>query len=1606
MSEHSVISSSEVAFPRGGSTALTALEVKEISNEATKDVLFEVASKEKKRAGPASGGKKLKKQKTASDDEPKVEIEHFNFSNMAEGAKVLGQITRINKLDLEVALGDNLRAFVPITYISEEVTKKVEEADDSDDEEEGDIPSLAKLFTVGQWVTGVVMPREEAKKRILLSLETSTVNRGLETDDLVAGNVLQVSVKSVEDHGVLLTTGLSVGGFMSNKELEAADITPASLAEGQVLLASVVSKSNGRTVTLRPAVAVQNLKKATVSTISSVDAIRPGMVVDALVADVSDDGVHARVFGMVDGTFSIAQVGVFDRNNLTQKFPIGSSHKARVIAVVTRQGAKKLILSKLKAVLSLDTQAYHDGVEAFAPGHVFDEVSVKYSDLNYIYVEFGTHLRGQVHNSNIDPDLQLNNYPVGSKHKARVFSYNAIDQVLVLTLNPKLVKAKFLNTDSIPVGAFVEGQVVKILDGSGGLIVDIDGFEALVPTNHMSDIKLVYPERKFRVGQKIRARVLSKYGRKLLVTVRKSLVSLEDDEVLADVSKATVGFRTKGTVDRFVPNGAIILFFGQARAFLPKNEISESFIAQASDYLKVGQSVTATITEVKENNRLTVTLRQSLELNQEQVTAIEKIVVGRTFVKATVVEKTKDSAIVDVGHGLRGVLDAGHLEDGNYEQSRAALKKLTVGDALEVLVLDKDLRARAVTVTAKPSLIETARSGELPVVFEELSKNKVVHGYIKSITSMGAFVAFGGRLTGLISPRVVDDFSVFFKNQSIACDVIRLTEDTERFWLAPTEDTNNGPLRLVNPLDKYKKASQYVPGVVTKGLVKSIKPGYAVVQLADNLTARADTTQLFKSLDDIENPSAPLEILKGKTLSFKVIGFHDSKKDLFSTVGQAGPRSVISLALDGVDNFIQKNSLVPGQEYLLSVRYVANGFVGVSPSPGISGRVSVLNLSDDASVAANLEAKLPVGAVFTAKYSSYNTEHNVAVFANRTHPFESFGDVVVGASVPVRVLKIAPAYVLVGLGEDIIASAFITDALNNFDHAINEVYRVGDFVQAKVLAVDAANRKIAVSLRDEESAVDKPIDSLGELRPGKLVKGFVKSITQTGLYISLGRSIYALVRPTDISDVPSDDWKHNFHPYQVVTGKILTCHSESRVSMTLKDSDVNGSMEVLKTFGELEEGDIYEGTIKKVMDFGVFVKLDGTFNVSGLCHRSEISDNKNIENVTGLFGEGDRVKVKVLSVDAEKQRISLGMKASYFTEDMEVDEDESEDEVNMDSDDELESEDDQGAESDASAVSIGDGLSTQGFDWTASILDQAEDEESSDEEDFTVKKKKKSKRVEDKTGDINSRAPQSTADFERLLVGNSNSSILWMNYMSFQLQLSEIDKAREIGERALKTINYREEQEKMNIWIALLNLENTFGTDELLQDVFKRATQYMDSLTMHQKLVGIYTMSDKFEQAEELYTTMTKKFAKVVAVWVSYGSYLLDRKQHDEAHEVLAKSLQVLPKRDHIEVVRKFAQLEFAKGDPEQGRSLFEGLVADAPKKIDLWNVYIDQEIKHNERAKVEALFERVITKKLTRKQAKFFFSKWLSFEETQGDEKAATRVKALATEYVQKHQE
>lgn len=1508
----SLLKSSEVSFPRGGASALTPLEVKEVANQAARDLLFESFNKVKQQKAVAAAeaeGSQRKKQKTSkkkqknpkylSTDGDKIKIEHLSARKCTPGSYVLGQVVEITRFDIGLALADNLVGYIPITNISSEVTKLVEQfealsddedSDNDDDEEEKpfhqkSLPSINQLVKIGQWLRALVVDPTEYKtnkrylKRIELSIEPALVNDLLEEDDLVVGQSVQASVKSVEDHGLVLNIGKhELTGFISKKEVEANGFKLNEITEGSVFLVMVSKKpTNSRVVSFNFHIPDKKTKQhPSVDKISSLDAVVPGNIVEAIVNEVTPYGVTCKVFGTINASLNLPNSGLYSHDALKSRFEIGGSFKAKVVVSVVSEGEKKLFLSLLPHILHFKRTPFEDSsfdpMEAYPRGFLLDSVTVKAQDAQYLYIDLGSGpVLGRVHISKLPENSDLNaQYYVGSKHKAKVISYSPFENQYILTMDPKELSQKFLNAADIPFGELVTGTIEEV-SGTEGIVFKIyDRFRAYVPPNHISDIKLVYPERKYKVGSTVKGRILKVTLKgKIFATLKKSLVHLSSDydqAILCDYETIKPGMRSAGTVEAIFPNGALVSFFGNVRGYLPKKEISEVFVKNIQDHLKIGHTVRVTVLSVDpENKKMSVSCKTTKsENNDAKSDQLSALKAGRSIVTAVVAKKTKDSILVDIKPGnARGVIYSNHLSDDTYEQNRQTFKALQIGEEIKTLVLMKDLKAKLAILTAKKSLVDDAESEKLPITFKDISKapsGKTFNGYIRSITEKGLFIGFGGDLAGLLPRKYAlknkaDAIDKRFKqHQSINCQVLRVSEENERFLLS-------------------------FPDAIP-----------------------------------------------------------DKKKQITENDGE------------------------------------------------------------------------------------YKVE--------------------VGETVPGKIKKIADSYLILELVQKKKAFCYITEALPNYDNKLNAVYYPGEVVSSTIISYDTDSHKYIVSLRrnfTKDKVKDKQVLTIEDIKVGDLIRGFVKNINDHGVYVSLGADIFALVRISDLSDDYVKNWKTFYKPGDLVQGKILAVKGEDRVLMSLRASHLTG--DVLKTFDDLQKGDVFEGRVKSITDFGVFVSLAGTNNVSGLCHKSQISDDGPVENLTALFGDGDKVKVKVLDVNKKTKKMSLGMKASYFSKsakqeksgktkdasevadseivndsDKEGSDSDSEDAEMLDSafDKQNESdaeeagekaieEDDVDAGLSASAIS---GLSTNGFDWTASILDQV-DEDSEEEDDYenemsdSRKRSKKSKKatqiVEDKTADLNTRAPQSVQDFERLLVGEPNSSVLWMNYMSFQLQLSEVDQAREIGQRALKMINYREEQEKMNIWIALLNLENTFGTDDTLQETFKKACQYMDSLTIHQKLAGIYILSEKKDEAEQLFKAMTKKFNKELSVWINFGKFYLENKKSDEARELLAKSLKALPQQDHVEIVKKFGQLEFKIGDAEQGRSLFEGLISDKPKRFDLWNVYIDQEIKLNEKQKVEELFERLFTKKLSNKQKKFFFSKWLQFEERLNDEKACNYIKAKA---------
>jgi rRNA biogenesis protein RRP5 len=218
-------------------------------------------------------------------------------------------------------------------------------------------------------------------------------------------------------------------------------------------------------------------------------------------------------------------------------------------------------------------------------------------------------------------------------------------------------------------------------------------------------------------------------------------------------------------------------------------------------------------------------------------------------------------------------------------------------------------------------------------------------------------------------------------------------------------------------------------------------------------------------------------------------------------------------------------------------------------------------------------------------------------------------------------------------------------------------------------------------------------------------------------------------------------------------------------------------------------------------------------------------------------------------------------------------------------------------------------LKLSSFKWDGEVEDgmnvgaaaeSASDDDEDEEEAASSKKAKPASSgilINDQTGSLSSQLPTSPSDFDRLVLANPNSSELWISYMSYYLGLSDLESARQIAQRALKTINYREEEEKLNIWVALINLENQSSDEDALDTTINKALQHNDPKKVYQRTVELLEATEKYEKATEVYERFIKKFNMASKAWTLYGGFLLRRGRSDAARELLPRSLKSLPKR-------------------------------------------------------------------------------------------------------------
>ena len=203
----------------------------------------------------------------------------------------------------------------------------------------------------------------------------------------------------------------------------------------------------------------------------------------------------------------------------------------------------------------------------------------------------------------------------------------------------------------------------------------------------------------------------------------------------------------------------------------------------------------------------------------------------------------------------------------------------------------------------------------------------------------------------------------------------------------------------------------------------------------------------------------------------------------------------------------------------------------------------------------------------------------------------------------------------------------------------SEIVNIGEEIEVQVLRFDRDRNRVSLGLKQMG---EDPWNNINRRYPaGARVFGKVTNIADYGAFVEIEDGVEGLVHTSEM------DWTNkNVHPSKVVSvGEevdvmVLDIDEERRrISLGMKQCKAN-PWELFSS--SHQKGDRISGKIKSITEFGIFIGLDG--DIDGLVHLSDISWNESGEEAIRGFNKGDEVETVVLAIDAERERISLGMK--------------------------------------------------------------------------------------------------------------------------------------------------------------------------------------------------------------------------------------------------------------------------------------------------------------------------------------------------------------------------
>uniref|UniRef100_A0A0N5B7Y1 Protein RRP5 homolog n=1 Tax=Strongyloides papillosus TaxID=174720 RepID=A0A0N5B7Y1_STREA len=1034
--------------------------------------------------------------------------------------------------------------------------------------------------------------------------------------------------------------------------------------------------------------------------------------------------------------------------------------------------------------------------------------------------------------------------------------------------------------------------------------------------------------------------------------------------------------------------------------------------------LKVGDKVKVRVINFKVFDKSLIVSNKP-EVMKQKIMSLSNVVPGK-LIMATVRGITDSCVRLRISDTVRGTIPMIHATD---RQVRNWQKKFVVGSSVKVRPLFVDEEYSNVVCTAKPTLLQS----DLPPVISVDSKYKdiVTHGYIIKQVSKGYLISFYNRVLGFMS----DKYAELLPHKSIGFPVkvriVGINDKDNRIIVVPAqvkpeEYTKEISEKKTEKLPKKSgdikiKAFQTCEAIVKGPWNHEAGNPYCNIELIlpEGNIGRLHASELeLKNYNIYDNPIRKfLEANMGKSVRVKVIEMKNLKicKNFDGKTDKNSAKQYEKIKI--AECTMKKNKIELGIKSSKLIGYTKKFHVGgtvkcfitnisnpkslyVEVTPYIKGFIAREVLKD---ISKNENKDYEEGMMIECTVTSIKVDNT-----NQTLQLTNLESLAIdiGQEVTGKVLDIKnhPMRIIVSLPGKQLGVLKPSGISVDFEEAFRlfKEFSVNDCFTFKTISYNKAKKswniisKIVVdSLEEDPSLVKMVYLSKNKIPYQTEILGHVTSVTPESCLVDISPSI------TGDMAVPKN--------VEINVNDIVKCiavkgKKHTMIKLEYVDTVFDGTkleLEEDKTTNNLEainnettvnckvKPDIeLENEFLPVVVISSDSELD--FEIEGFNFDSKKSSKKGRkkEKVSDKIeeeSEKNTTEGEGKAISKKKARIDQAKEAKKINED------------------------------DDEAITK-----------KKSKTDLAKEVENINEEDEVMPKKKSKTDLAKKIKNLseaekekiifkrqeeisdNVMETNSEEDFERLLAGSQNDSILWINYMGYFLTKGNIKKGREIAERALKSIDYKMHDELYNIWAAYLNMESQIGDEEKLKKVYEKAANNVDTLKIAKHYIKVLRNAEHYDLLEVHIEKLLKKYGHdEPEIWYLYAEHLYSIEKADEARNLQERACLSLPKRVHVDVLAKFAQLEYKLCDKEQGKTMFEKIVQIYKTRTDVWNVYLDLAIKHESIKATRNIFEEIIKLPLGPKKLRPFFKKWITYEEAHGNHKSQKYVHEKAQEIV-----